>query len=503
MGQVNPAMYFTPTLDQERIIHAVGSINPTKTPIVTILSGFPNGCGKTLSWAMIVGNLIRNTPQSHWFDYSIFRSWPFAKSIRIITNPTQLMDTGAVHVELENAIGGMRHQKYKHNKTFFCDYQIDETGWTIDLLSNNQAVGEAESVTRGMIIMDEPCPVEFWQASVTRLRGRGGIILIAATLIGDHADWIDEEIIRREDKSRIIVLQGSLKEACKEHGVRGFRPHDEIEAQKFLLEGSMTATSSVRLGIQLSARTHGAVFPEFSEGVHVTTIEQMPPLHRCTIRHAIDPHDQRPFAAIWWATDENGTHYIFAEWPEYNLKLPYHEMTAGPGMDGHVRAFQTIEAKYGVLNRISDMYIDGRFGNRPNQADVQKRTLQQILNSDFARSYRLSNNHPKSRGLALRTMHDLLTYGVPNQIRPRLMICKHCGNTIRSMVYHRWRRNASSLRPDELSNVEDQKYKDFVDAAMIGLEYDPPYDGPMVKAGEAPAIIALPPGVRSVAELRF
>ncbi len=50
-----------------------------------------NGTGKTSAGANIVANICYG-PQNKFFDYELFKNWPYLKKGRIISDPTTLKE---------------------------------------------------------------------------------------------------------------------------------------------------------------------------------------------------------------------------------------------------------------------------------------------------------------------------------------------------------------------------------------------------------------------------
>ena len=86
-----PARYFVPNGAQEQTIQAmVDASHESKTPI--LLYTFANGVGKSKISAHFVANIIYG-PQNGWFDYEIFRRWPYPRVIWYVSNAPALKDT--------------------------------------------------------------------------------------------------------------------------------------------------------------------------------------------------------------------------------------------------------------------------------------------------------------------------------------------------------------------------------------------------------------------------
>ena len=114
-----------------------------------------NGCGKTWFLVVLTGNIVWG-PQNPWFDYRLFKEWPFAKHIRWVVDAPELKETG----EIWRAINRWwpRH-KFKESKdgydyysTFiFLDDAGNENGFTLSVRTNDQPLRLHESDDVGCV----------------------------------------------------------------------------------------------------------------------------------------------------------------------------------------------------------------------------------------------------------------------------------------------------------------------------------------------------------------
>lgn len=485
--EIDPAAFFVPNGAQKRVLDACGEWNWVDTPIRTVLCGFANGVGKTAVCAAIV-NAIVHGPANRWFDYPIFRNWPFSKQLRLIGTGANIRTSGAVDAELKKWL----RKDYTTNKLgqdYTSLYQF-KNGFSLRVYSNNQEAKEMEGPTAGFIWIDEPCTEEQYMASITRLRDKGGLILFAATLVTDSSFWVDETIINREDKKSIITLFASDEENCKQHGTRGLRDHREIELMRQHLE-SDPDTMMVRTGQKMSLVQVGRMFREFRpnirDGIHVQPESLLPDLRGCTLYHTVDPHTDRPWAMAWFAVDENENYWVFDEWPNRsNTKVPYHRMgSVTYGMDHYKFAIEAVETRNKITNRINERFIDGRYAATPQLGDTEKRPLVDILAQEYGMYFTLSNMHPSSRVKAQAVVHDLLAYDLnkfragdtATQYAPRMYILENCRNIITAIQNHGYKKVVDARARSWRWQNESPKFKDFIDVLFIGVETLPGFRG--------------------------
>ena len=180
----NPHKYFIPNGKAEEFIKMVGE---GKT-FVCFLSG-GNGTSKTSTGCNIIAHLIYGLSGNPYFNYPLFKEFPFPKRGRIMSDPTTI--EGIIIPELKKWLPRDRYHSYKRGKNF-------ESWWLaekhkFDLMSYEQDVKEFESATLGWAWFDEPPPQAIFKATVARMR-RGGIIFITATPLTGSA-WLYDHIV--------------------------------------------------------------------------------------------------------------------------------------------------------------------------------------------------------------------------------------------------------------------------------------------------------------------
>lgn len=156
-----------------------------------------NGVGKTCVAANVVANIIfgNENTENPWFDYPLFRNWPFPKKGRIASEPTNIVKN--LIPALKEWLPEGRYTTTKDNKKFESNWKLDG-GWDIDIMSYEQAPKEFEGPTLGFIWFDEPPTMQIFKACVSRLR-KGGIIFITATPLNGSA-WMYDALVKRANE---------------------------------------------------------------------------------------------------------------------------------------------------------------------------------------------------------------------------------------------------------------------------------------------------------------
>lgn len=148
-----------------------------------------NGVGKTACGVNILCNILYpdNNP---WFNFPIYKRFPYLKRGRIVSDPTTIKDQ--IVPELKYWFPRGRYEYQFGGKSYPRSW-VTDTGFSFDLMTYDQDVKEFESVSLGFCWFDEPPPEAIYKATVSRMR-RGGIIYITETpLIGSA--WMYDSFI--------------------------------------------------------------------------------------------------------------------------------------------------------------------------------------------------------------------------------------------------------------------------------------------------------------------
>lgn len=304
------AKYYVPNGKAESFINLVGSNECFINQFVAA-----NGVGKSAAGANIVTNICYG-PQSQWFQKPLFQKFPYLKKGRIISDPTTIKEK--IIPELKkwfpaNEAKRLPDANYETSKDgkFYESHFRTNTGFELDIMSNEQEVKEFESVDLGFVWIDEPMPKDRFIATVAR--GRLGMTIFwTFTPLNYSAwikDWRDDKMLENKKGDLFLdYIEAELEDNCKVHGTRGILEHrsikrmvqtyneDEIEARVFGKFGHLI----------------GRVHKRFRRKIHV--IKPFPIKEgKFTVYHALDPHPRTPDHAMWLAVDKNGTKYVCAE----------------------------------------------------------------------------------------------------------------------------------------------------------------------------------------------
>jgi hypothetical protein len=465
---IDPMRFYCPGGPQERYINTVAnSIEHTKIPV--ILCTFANGVGKTTTTIQILFNLIFG-PQNGWFDYPIFRSFPFPKNIWYVSTAEALrMTIQPIITDLlaSKYNPARRYQEFKDGRSLISRMVIEKEGWQISFKTFDQDPKTFEAANVGVIVLDEPAPEAIWKAIKSRRR-MGCITLLPMTPL-DCPPYIFDEIAKAAKQGRkgYYHLEASVYEACKKRGIRGHLDPDIVDA--------MVADYDPD---ELQARAYGKpmyysrlIFYELAQHLHyVEPIEYPIPSHS-RILHIVDPHDARPSAAAWIAQTSNGRYIVFDEYPT-DKSSHYWEMKKGLDTKQEVEAWIKIEERhkkeglYPPNTRIVRI-LDRHFGW---QTRGGKTFAQQYLeagralgkNFNFQSSYSAQDEHKEVEfgHREVRRAIKQLEDG-----RPGVIVHKNCYHTWQGLTHYIRRKLTGKTADDraESDGVIVEKYKDFPD----------------------------------------
>ena len=299
------AKYYNPNLKAEKFIKMIGE---GKTFINMFVGA--NAVGKTAVGANIVTNICYG-PQSKWFDLPLFQKFPYLKKGRIISDPTTIKEK--IIPELKKwfpandakKIPDAPYNTAKEGKNYESKF-ITNTGFEIDLMSNEQALTEFESVDLGWVWIDEPMPKDKFMATVARAR-MGMVIFWTYTPLF-HSGWIKDWMNEKIDGEYANMVETEVEDACKIHGVRGHLEHANIvKMVKAFPSDELEARAFGRFGHLI-----GRVHKKFKRDIHI--IRPFPITERdFTVYQALDPHPRVPDHILWMAVSRNGQKYICSE----------------------------------------------------------------------------------------------------------------------------------------------------------------------------------------------
>ncbi len=428
------------------IIKSIG----TSSNLVYVLSA-ANGIGKTAFIAALAGNIMFG-PQNKFFDYPIFRNWPYPKRIRIVSEPSQVKQSGPVPTEISKWWPKGKYTVNKAGHPYPSEYQVGD--WILEVMTYEQTPRQHEGANLGAVLFNEPPPADLWTPNISRLRA-GGIAVVGMTPLTE-AGWFFDEVVPRHEP---FVFYADVEAACKQHGVRGHLEHDNI--QKLIGEYSEEEREA-RVGGK-AMYLKGLIFKTFYPNVHILKEEIKPP-YGAPVWNVVDPHSDKPFASIWAFPDARGDVYIFDEWPNEDFyKMHNCQLT----IQDYKKIFGDKEQGLYLHKRI----IDRHFADTPSA--INKRTLRQELQA-IGMNYNPSYKAEEEIDTGIEKVRRYLAYNTAKPLsasnQPKLYISPKCQNTIKSLS--KWSRDP------ENGKVKDA-YKDFCDVTRYLLMDEPKISAPL------------------------
>lgn len=399
--------YYIPTGVSEEFINSVFS----DYYFISLYSA-ANGVGKTCLGANMLANLIWPVGNP-FFSHPLLQNWPYPKKIRIVTDPTTIVST--IIPELKAWFPQGRYKTDKKGKNYEYLWTTD-TGWQIDIMSYDQDPKEFESVTLGLVWLDEPPPEIIYKACISRLR-RGGLMFITATPLTGSA-WIYDQIIGNPDheEGRRYYIEADVESACEEHGMRGFLRHKDIEN---MISQYSEDEKQARIFGKFQHLV-GLVYKQWDRKVHVIR-----PFHinlkDYTVYHSLDPHPRTPDAITWIAVDKWGQKFVIDElW-----------LKCQGGAKELAERIWNKDQQYRVVRRLAD----------PSAFIADQHTGKSLIT-------RLESFYPfnyleatKARTASDRRIADALDFqkvGDEFIISPELYIFDTCQRTIWEIEHYRW-----------------------------------------------------------------
>lgn len=297
----NLAKSYTPNGKCEEFIKLVGENSCFVNLFIAA-----NGVGKSATGANIITSICFG-PQNDFFKKPLFQKFPYLKRGRIISDPTTIKEK--IIPELKKWFPSNRYKEHytteKQGKFWESKWKTD-TGFEIDIMSNEQDSKEFESTDLGFIWFDEPSRKDIYLASVARTRG-GGIIFWTMTPL-DYSAWIEEDLYNKRDGINVEYIEADVEENCKEHGTRGILQHKNIERMIAQYpEDEKEARIHGKFGHLL-----GKIFKAFNRKIHVIRPFAMN-YDDYSWYMALDTHPQVDDHAIWMAANNKGQKYLVAE----------------------------------------------------------------------------------------------------------------------------------------------------------------------------------------------
>lgn len=433
--------FYIPNGKIEEFIRLVG----TKSDLVFTLSA-ANGIGKTTALVNLAANVIWG-PQNRFFDYPIFKSWPYEKRIRFVSEPSQVKESGPFPTEIKRWWPRGKYQAVKGGQHYVSMYVAGD--WIVEVMTYEQATEQHEGANLGMVMFNEPPPQNLWTPNISRLRN-GGVAIVAMTPLTDAGWFFDSVIPRHQD----TVVYADVEAACKTHGVRGHLDHDQIE--KMVSEYDPDEREARANGKAMYLK--GLIFKNFDYNVHVSKKPIDVP-DGAQVWQVVDPAVDKPFASIWGYPDLTGSFNIIAEWPTEDFtKMHGCEL----GINDYKNIFKNMELGWNVTKRIMDKGFSRVRSLQTN------RTLQEDFQS-IGLYYEPSYSASEEVETGILKVRSALKYNPSKPIdalnRPKLLIDPRCKNVIKSFT--RW-----SFDP-KTGKINDDMFKDFMDVVRYALCANP------------------------------
>lgn len=441
--EMYPTAGFVPNGPQERFIklYAEGRDSDGKS-FYDYVACWGNGVGKSTLMVNLIYNICAG-PQSEWWDYELFKKWPYPKHLMLMCNGEQVKPMKGALWHLINQ--WWPKSEYKAHKLGFdydSLYEFPKTGFTLDVMTFGQPVQSFESKTIGAVFSDEEPPRHLYLPSSARMR-YGGKRSIFATLVFDSA-WIYEDLL---EKPTTGFFYADIEECCIEHGVRGHLKHENIQTMFAGLPDE--EREARRTGKPMHLR--GRVF-DFNPEVHVC--DDLPETGRTVL--ALDPHQRRPWVIVVGRQGYDGTWTIIDEWPGE----AYHKLNNDFRSIGqYAEIIRGLQKKHAI----QQMVIDNKFASQQIREDYDVTTLREKLERGFGLRFDAGNVRVVGDGGGVAVLKDLLR--VRDGGRTGLRVHRGCTNTIHQLRNITWKEHAD---PNEFGTREqlDDKFLDFPRCCM-------------------------------------
>lgn len=454
---------FEPTGVMEPVIKSVGE---GKYFIIFVY------CANKLGKTAIAANILKNIFWEHdpdFFDYPLFREWPFndasgniIKKGRIIGTVKNTKDTGPIREEVLKW-WPPRYECAKGGKTFYSEY-VTDTGYDFDVMTYEQKPEELEGPLLSWAWLDEPPPPEFLGPILSRFP-HGGIILFTMTPI--NAGVFIDELQDLEDKgTKIKRITGSIFDNSKESGLanskgrmRGLMTEQEI---KDYVKRIPLHEQDERIYGKITKKA-GKVYPDFNREVHVRDILLKPDFNYYMV---IDPHRKYYPFMQWWAVTPDEKYYCWNEWPDKGELGGYYDEMRTLSICPYeietlahiIKIKETTGFKFEKPNdyQILKRFIDPRFA-RGTEGEYGRST--EGIRGEYAKLGLLFESPPhETIGEQRNKIINLMNYDKQKPVsvvnEPAIYFHPRCINSIRAFERHSW---------DEHTQKENEKYKDPVD----------------------------------------
>src|SRR3990167_52697 len=463
--------YYTPCGKLQDFANLMkNAIDPQETYIFICTSA--NGIGKSVFAANLAAYFCGRIPNMAFNDIAPLRNFIQPNRGRILTT-AYAGQTVYAEKEIPAWFPKGQYQSLRESHIYDVKFKFPATGSEFDVFTFNQDPKEGESVTLNWAIIDEPLPYNHWVPLKSRFRF-GGIIVFVMTALYDSG-WVSDELDTPERIGKdVFKIQIDMEAACKDHGINGHLPHSYItQMTRDTDEDEYEARIS---GGYLSLS--GRVYKQFDDSLHVW--DDLPPYHQeCweknqyTLYQIIDPHDRKPFAIGWYAVFPNQDVVCVAEWPTFDF---YKAKSSDVQIDEYRKIFKETET---AMEHISDVRLmDPEFANAPKLGNKgAKAAIEGPCLDCYAKDKsRLACPHsfyfdlpPNEIHYGILKVKELLGNKKKNT-RPKLYFMRHCKNHVNA--HTRWSYVENAKDSKGLSEMVQDKFKDFCDLARYGALYE-------------------------------
>jgi len=463
--RTNPVSLLVPNGAQEKWIRMIGTHEDGRNSRDKVLSA-ANKIGKSTATIAAMASIFWG-PQSDWFDYPIFREWPFPKICWFISTESALKEI-LIPLMKEWFPKG-RFKPLKRRKDYEYEWTTD-TGWKMFLKTYDQDPLAFESALLGLCVFSEPPPERIWNAIPARM-SEGGLRLLEMTPLVESA-WVFDKLV---GENKVDIMYADIEENCEIHGVRGRLTHFNVQN---LIDSYDSEEREARVhGKSINLR--GRVYKMFNPNIHVTPSRELAGGEQ--IWFIIDPHDAKPPFINWWALNQTGDLRCLLEYPVYAPGKGYEKLNSTRlTVDDFAEIILKVENEYGFKDRIVKRIIDPYFGGkRYGNTDI---TVQETYrNAGIRCTYPPAGKegHHNYGHAEVRKYLDF-EEGSPGRT-PKMKWEHHCQNSIRAMlnysvVYPKKRRDDRDIVSEKFQLTE--KWKHGADVARYLVISKPQFSFP-------------------------
>lgn len=377
----NPSKYYIPNLKLQQFIKVIAEecekiVNGDPSALNIFILPGGNGCGKS-SFLINLISAILFGPQSEYFDYPIFRNWPWPKKGRVVGTSANVEGSpekgqvGAIQVELKKWLYPRHYTSDKMGKTYSSLYKTD-TGHSFGLMTYNQATEEYAGPSLGWIGLDEPPPQGIFDECVARLR-EGGILFITMTSLRE-AWWIFQNI---EAGAKYYMHPFvDAHDNCKQCGVDGYLEHAHIEkVLEAYIDPDEREARKTGKPMYFTGRKYKLYNPDYHLIHREQAYQMWPDIDYYPMVMSCDPHDRKPFVFIWVKVTPGNDIVV---WHEYPNKITHSQMycmlkDSQLTVRDYAKMIHDFEFGRTITRRLIDpMYVPERVGIDAKSTIIQK-----------------------------------------------------------------------------------------------------------------------------------